>query len=545
MSQNVARKYGLFMCLCMVVGTVIGTGIFFKNEGVYGFVNGNGILGIIAWIIGGVVAISFGLSFMEISSAKQDSNSGIALYAKMFAGSKFGRVVRNAMNNIYLPLTAFTVAYYTSKASVWAIGGGQDAEMRLANVLGGSNVYELLLSIFAVLYTLFVIVCCIYNESITKWVQMITVVLKLIPLIFIGVAGLIVVNAGAGAFLETGLGDPKKYEIVKNKGHFEMLLMALPGILFAFDGFLSTTYIQKDVRNSSKNIPLALVFGLTGITFIYVLTSISTLNLDPSGSVAIAAGKIFNNPTVNAVCTRLIFIFILISAFGTLNGYCFSMTKLTRSSLDDGFVVGNDKIWQKVINRFGIKTATLMVMGVLFAVWIVIMALPTIVTDDNYNFFDFISNAGVVMAFMLYGVIIFYGLLNRYRKKIKTLNAWYFIPAAIISILCITLILGYNVYSYFALLVTSENKVGAILQIFFLLLILALPWLGLFMKDNELENDNEVGNGSELEQPTSDNGANNFSNVDNVPENIYVSIKQIAVNGTGNDSEFGEEITEL
>jgi len=98
MQKKTAQKYGFFMCFCMVVGTVVGTGIFFKNEGVYGLANGNGVLGLIAWIIGGLMALSFGLSFMEISSAKQDSNSGIALYAKMFWGKWFSPNCNKSFN---------------------------------------------------------------------------------------------------------------------------------------------------------------------------------------------------------------------------------------------------------------------------------------------------------------------------------------------------------------------------------------------------------------------------------------------------------------
>lgn len=487
MKQEQQKKYGFLMCLCMVIGTVIGTGIFFKNEAVYGFVNGNGKLGIVAWIIGGITAIAFGLSFMEISSANQNSNSGIALYAKLFINNRFGRVVRNAMNNIYFPLTCFTVAYYTTKASIWAIGGGHVAEDSFRNLLGGNSNYELFLTIFAILYSLFVISYSIYQEKLSKWIQMVTVVLKLLPLIVIGLVGLIITNRDAGAFLDYGLGNKSNYEVVKDKNSFEMLLMALPGILFAFDGFLATTYIQKDVHKAKKNIPLALVIGLVTITIIYIVTSIATLNLDPSGSVAKAAGSIFNNALANIFFKRLIFIFIFISAFGGLNGYCFSMTKLTQSSLEDGFMIGNNKIWSKLLKRYGIKMTTMLATLAILSIWILIMAIPTIITEEKYNFFDFISNAAVIMSFMLYGIIILFGLINRFTNKVVTIKNWYFIPTAIVSMLCITIILGYNIYSYFDLLINANNKLGPLFQILFLVLIIALPWTGLFMKDNDME----------------------------------------------------------
>lgn len=491
MQEKTAKKYGFYMCLCMVIGTVVGTGIFFKNEGVYGLVNGNGYLGIIAWIIGGLTALCFGLSFMEIASAKQDSNSGIALYAKIFGGKKLGSVVRNAINNIYLPLTLFTVAYYCGRASIWAFGGGMEAEDILKENIGNGN-YQFLLSAFAVIYSFLLISCSIYSENAGKWIQMITVVLKLFPLFFIGLVGQFIINPDAGAFSKEGLGNIKEYkDLIKNKGNFEMLLMALPGILFAFDGFLSTTFIQKDVKDAEKTIPLSLIIGLTSITIIYILVSIGTLNLDPSGSVAISVTRIFEDyPITKAVFSRIIFFFILISAIGTLNGYSFAFTKITGCSLEDGFVLGN-KFWNNIINKKGIKFTNWIVTLLILLFWVIWMALPTIFT--SMNFFEFISNSGVVMAFVMYGLIIFFGLLNRYQKKIQTKKLWYFIPAAIASIIGIILILGYNIYSYFANVFLSEDVGLAILQLLILILIMALPWTGLLMKENNTNcNNNDI-----------------------------------------------------
>ncbi|WP_424526401.1 APC family permease [Spiroplasma endosymbiont of Glossina fuscipes fuscipes] len=489
MQKKAAQKYGFFMCFCMVVGTVVGTGIFFKNEGVYGLTNGNGILGLIAWIIGGVMALSFGLSFMEISSAKQDSNSGIALYAKLFGGQRFGRVVRNAMNHIYIPLTTFTVAYYTTKASIWAFGGGLDAEIAFSSRVGGYGNYQLILTFFAIFYTILLMYICTYLEKTGKYIQMTTVVLKLIPLVLVGLIGMFFFKNDPNAFSESGLGDPDKYKLVSNKSGFEMILMALPGILFSFDGFLSTTYIQKDVKKPERNIPLALVLGLTSVTILYLIVSIGTLNLDSSGSVAAVAGKIFSNPVTNKVFERVIFVFILISAFGTLNGYSFSMVKLSRSSIEDNFIIGA-KWCNKIVAKRSLNLANFVAAVIITLVWGLIMGIPTVFAKETYNFYDFISNAGVVMAFLMYGAIIGLGIYNCYHQRIKTTKNWYFIPAAIISVICIVTIISYNVYSYFLNAIVMLEKTGPILAIVLLMLILVLPWLGLWMKDNETKGKN-------------------------------------------------------
>ncbi|WP_374697142.1 amino acid permease [Spiroplasma endosymbiont of Polydrusus formosus] len=479
------------MCFCMVVGTVVGTGIFFKNESVYGLTKGNGILGLAAWIIGGIMALSFGLSFMEISSVKKNSNSGIALYAKIFGGKQFGRVVRNAMSHIYIPLTTFTVGYYTTKASIWAFGGGLSAEIAFSEMVGGYANYQLILTSFSIVYIVLLIYICTYLEKTGKYIQMITVVLKLIPLILIGLIGMFFFSNEPNALSKTGLGDLTKYKLVINKTDFEMILMALPGILFSFDGFLSTTYIQKDVKKPEQKIPLALLLGLSSVTILYLLVSIGTLNLDTHGSVAAAAGKIFSNPVVNKIFERIIFFFILISAFGTLNGYSFSLVKISHSSIEDNFFIGA-KLWNKIIEKYNINLAIFLGSVMIMLVWGLIMGIPTTLATENYNFYDFIGNAGVIMAFLMYGTIIMLGIYNRFRQKITTVKKWYFLPAAIISVFCIITIISYNVYSCFLNAIVMAEKTGPILAIILLLIILLLPWVGIWMKDKDTINKKTV-----------------------------------------------------
>ena len=57
MENKLERKYGLFTAICMVVGIVIGSGVFFKAQTILQKTEGNMPLGILAWIIGGAIMI--------------------------------------------------------------------------------------------------------------------------------------------------------------------------------------------------------------------------------------------------------------------------------------------------------------------------------------------------------------------------------------------------------------------------------------------------------------------------------------------------------
>ena len=55
--EKLTRKYGLLTAICMVVGTVIGSGVFFKAQNVLNATGGNMPLGIAAWVITGLIMI--------------------------------------------------------------------------------------------------------------------------------------------------------------------------------------------------------------------------------------------------------------------------------------------------------------------------------------------------------------------------------------------------------------------------------------------------------------------------------------------------------
>ena len=57
MQEKLTKKYGLFTAIAMVVGIVIGSGVFFKAQDILTRLQGNMPLGILAWIIGGLVIV--------------------------------------------------------------------------------------------------------------------------------------------------------------------------------------------------------------------------------------------------------------------------------------------------------------------------------------------------------------------------------------------------------------------------------------------------------------------------------------------------------
>ena len=81
MSNHLERKYGLFTAICMVVGIVIGSGVFFKAQTILTKTGGDMPLGILAWIIGGAIMLVCLLTF-SFMGQKYERVNGLVDYAE-------------------------------------------------------------------------------------------------------------------------------------------------------------------------------------------------------------------------------------------------------------------------------------------------------------------------------------------------------------------------------------------------------------------------------------------------------------------------------
>ena len=72
--MKIEKKYGLLTAICMVVGVVIGSGIFFKAQTILDKTNGNAFTGIWAWVIGGLVMIICASAFAILATKYEKFN---------------------------------------------------------------------------------------------------------------------------------------------------------------------------------------------------------------------------------------------------------------------------------------------------------------------------------------------------------------------------------------------------------------------------------------------------------------------------------------
>ena len=112
--EQLKKKYGLMTAICMVVGIVIGSGIFFKAKDVLKAANGNALYSILAWVISGLIMVCIATSF-AVMATKYEKVNGVVDYAEATCGKTYAYFVGWFMSVIYYPAMTSVLAWVSAR----------------------------------------------------------------------------------------------------------------------------------------------------------------------------------------------------------------------------------------------------------------------------------------------------------------------------------------------------------------------------------------------------------------------------------------------
>ena len=307
MNNKLERKYGLLTAICMVVGIVIGSGVFFKAQTVLDKTEGNMPLGIIAWLIGGIVMIICALNLANLGSHYEKVN-GLVDYAEATIGKKYAYFVAWFNTFIYLPGMTSVLAWVSARYTV-EIFGMKDPTTGVCMAL---SAFYLIAS-----YALNTL-----SPKLAGKFQVSTTFIKLVPLIIMAIFGTIF-----GLINGTTIESFKSVNVVADGGNMSALFGAVVATAFAYEGWIIATSINAELKDSKKNLPIALTIGSLIIVAVYITYYIGLAGAAPISTLrtegAPAAFKLlFGNVGGTALS-----VLIVISCFGTLNGLMLASTR--------------------------------------------------------------------------------------------------------------------------------------------------------------------------------------------------------------------------
>jgi APA family basic amino acid/polyamine antiporter len=306
-NNQLQKRYGLFTAICMVVGIVIGSGVFFKAQDILNYTDGNMLLGILAWIIGGIVMIICAFNFANFATKYLKVN-GVVDYAEAIVGEKYAYMTGWFLSTIYFPAMTSVLAWVSARYTLVLFNPGADITSGLCMALGAFY----LCAVYAI---------NILSPKIAGKFQVSATIIKLIPLAIVVVVGTIVglVNGNTGeAFTQAT-------EAVG--GDFGSVFAGVAAAAFAYEGWIIATSVNAELKDSKRNLPIALVLGTVLITLIYILyfvglTGGASVDVLMNEGATTAFKNLFGN-----VGGTILNVFIVISCLGTLNGLMLACTR--------------------------------------------------------------------------------------------------------------------------------------------------------------------------------------------------------------------------
>jgi len=305
MNENLQKRYGLPTAICMVVGTVIGSGVFFKAQAVLEKTGGNMTLGIFAWIITGLLMIICSAMF-AVMATRYQKVSGVVDYAEATCGKGYGYAMAWFMVNIYYPAMTGVLAWVSARYFGEILGwGAADPQVMTLAALALIGSYAL----------------NTFSPKLAGKFQVSSTVIKMIPICLMAVVG-VIVGSAKGTL-------PENFAVVvdSSRGGAVGLFGGIVATVFAYEGWIVATSINAELKNPKKNLPIALVIGAFVVVAAYVLYFVGVAGgATTSDLIAKGAPTAFSNIFGN-VGGKILQVCIVISCLGTLNGLMVAATR--------------------------------------------------------------------------------------------------------------------------------------------------------------------------------------------------------------------------
>ena len=359
---QLARRLGLFDATMIVMGGIIGSGIFINPYVVARQVNTSFlILGV--WALGGLLALAAGFIWAELASRRPDVGGQYAYLREAFhpaVAFLYGWVLLLVIQTGGMAAVAVTFSRYFLEMSPLPLSDS----LLAAIVLG----------------VLTVINCLGVRAGST--VQSIFMVLKIVAIVALVVCGLTL--AGRNETSQSPV-DAVSVDLLTAIG------AAMVPVLFAYGGWQTATFVAAEIKEPQKNLPRGLIFGVIGVVVLYLSANFVYLHvLGPNGLAATTApASEVMRRALGGFGARAIATGIAISTVGFL-----SQSMLTAPRVY--FAMAKDGLFFKSVASVHPKTRAPIVAIILQGVMAAIIAL--------WGRYEQILNYVVSMDFIFFGL---------------------------------------------------------------------------------------------------------------------------------------------
>ena len=541
------KKIGFFSAMLVVIGSCIGSGIFFKAGSVLTNSQGSIVFAMFTWIFASFGVLCMALALIDITSARNDNLSVIG-WTKTFNSRLVYKTCKNFMFFIYAPLKYFFMPLYCVQAFQDGVAALYINAGQTYNGFGTDADWAIIMCI-SVGMSVYFIVANGLSARLGNIHSLIISSVKFFPLLFVAVIGFVIFgmnngnivgeNYGVG-FVPTPVDDiVKQYTFNTFSPGFGLFIASI-GIFYAFDGFYVAAGIKSELKEPKKT-PVVILVGLIVTTIIYLIIAVS-MSLGSNGGNPQGLVQWFASHNI-LIVFAVFEILIGIGIFSVINGFSLWSPRFIEDLILEGELpfskkfaskIGGDKKKIGILYMLSTSIPTIVILctigglayinnydvnGVFFSTGNDLKHvlgndanLSNIFGSDYdsttdkifyhygtgvgslYTFCDVVSNWSALFVFLFIIIAIGGGLKNKKTKKVKTANFKYFTPFAILAIIFISSCLLMSLFEPFANLfllyripTTIPNYkdvlISRIMTVVVLFVYIALMFLPTFIND--------------------------------------------------------------
>ncbi len=389
--QETKINYGLLTATTMIIGIVIGSGIFFKSDDVLIYTGGNAKLGALVFCIGAFSIIFGSLTLIEFS-VRTKKNGGFVGYYEDFISKRVASGFGWFQTFVYYPSVIAVVSWVASLYifSLFNIQAGLEAQIILGLVL------------MTMVYALNII-----SVKVGGYFQNASTILKLIPLI-----GFAIIGFFWGA---PNPEIPAGIEIIEKSNVGLRWVAALTPIAYSYDGWTIATSITNEVKNPKKNMSLALVIGplvVLGVYLMYFLglsNMLGTEYLMSTGNDAVnRAGELI----LGSNGSKIIVIFIVISVLGVVNGVTLGSLRMPQALASKKMIPNSGKIVE-IQPKIGLSFPSCIISFAASVIW---LALHYLTQKSGILNKSDVSEISVVFGYTCY-IVLYIKVIMMWKEK--------------------------------------------------------------------------------------------------------------------------------